>query len=91
MSLEDDKALVRRSCMEIDKGNLAAMDELVSENYTNHDPAPFPGSPSGRAGLKHAFEQFCELHLVRQRSLMRPSRMEHPTGRNRGASAGAPL
>jgi steroid delta-isomerase-like uncharacterized protein len=58
MSLEDNKALVRRFYMEIDKGNIAAMDELVDENYLNHDPAPFPGSPSGRAGLKHAFEQF---------------------------------
>jgi len=58
MSLEENKALVRRFYMEIDKGNLAAMDELVGENYINHDPAPFPGSPPGRAGLKHAFDQF---------------------------------
>ena len=58
MSLEDNKALVRRFYTEIDKGNLAAMDELVSENYINHNPAPFPGAPSGRAGLKYAFEQF---------------------------------
>jgi predicted ester cyclase len=49
---------VRRFYVEIDKGNIAAMDELVGEHYTNHDPAPFPGSPPGRAGLKHAFEQF---------------------------------
>ena len=58
MSLEDNKALVRRFYMEIDKGNLAAMDELVGEHYINHDPAPFPDAPPGRAGLKHAFEQF---------------------------------
>lgn len=58
MSLEDNKALVRRFYAEIDSGNLAAMDELVAENYVNHNPAPFPGSPLGRAGLKHAFEQF---------------------------------
>jgi len=58
MSLEENKALVRRFYMEIDKGNLAAMDELVGENYINHDPAQFPGSPPGRAGLKHAFDQF---------------------------------
>jgi steroid delta-isomerase-like uncharacterized protein len=56
--MEENKALVRRFYAEIDKGNLAAMDELVAENYINHDPAPFPGSPRGRAGLKHAFEQF---------------------------------
>jgi len=58
MSLDDNKALVRRFYAEIDKGNIDAMDELVGENYLNHDPAPFPGSPSGRAGLKYAFEQF---------------------------------
>jgi ketosteroid isomerase-like protein len=57
VSTADNKALVRRFYAEIDKGNLAAMDELVAENYINHDPAPFPGAPSGRAGLKHAFEQ----------------------------------
>src|SRR5512133_3698280 len=58
MSLEDNKALVRRFYMEIDRGNLDAMDELVGENYLNHDPAPFPDAPPGRAGLKYAFEQF---------------------------------
>jgi len=58
MSTAENKALVRRFYAEIDKGNLAAMDELVAENYINHDPAPFPDSPPGRAGLKHAFEQF---------------------------------
>jgi len=57
VSTADNKALVRRFYAEIDKGNLAAMDELVAENYINHDPAPFPGAPSGRAGLKHAFAQ----------------------------------
>ena len=49
---------MQRFYAEIDKGNFAAMDELVGENYLNHDPAPFPYLPSGRAGLKHAFEQF---------------------------------
>ena len=58
MTLADNKALVRRFYMEIDKGNIAAMDELVGEHYINHDPPPFPGLPPGRAGLKFAFEQF---------------------------------
>jgi len=55
---EKNKALVRRFYQEIDKGNLAAMDELVAENYVNHDPPPFPDLPAGRAGLKRAFEIF---------------------------------
>jgi steroid delta-isomerase-like uncharacterized protein len=55
---EKNKAIVRRFYEEIDKGNLAAMDELVAEDYINHNPPPFPGLPPGRAGLKQAFEKF---------------------------------
>ena len=33
MSTEENKDLVRRFYEEIDKGNLAAMDELVAEEY----------------------------------------------------------
>jgi predicted ester cyclase len=58
MSAETNKALVRRFYEEIDNGNLAAMDELVAENYVDHSPPPFPGLASGRAGLKQAFEIF---------------------------------
>jgi predicted ester cyclase len=58
MSTEDNKALVRRFYAEIDKGNLAAMDELVAENYIDHSPAPFPGLASGREGLKQGFRIF---------------------------------
>lgn len=58
MSAEQNKALVRRFYAEIDKGNLAAMDELVTEDYVDHSPPPFPGLGPGRAGLKQAFEIF---------------------------------
>ena len=58
MSTEGNKALVRRFYEEIDRGNLAAMDELVAENYIDHSPPPFPGLSPGRAGLKQAFEIF---------------------------------
>jgi predicted ester cyclase len=34
------------------------MDELVAENYIDHNPPPFPGLSPGRAGLKQAFEIF---------------------------------
>lgn len=60
MSTEENKALVRRFYDEIDKGNLAAMDELVAEDYVDHSPPPFPGLAPGRAGLKQAFEIFWE-------------------------------
>ena len=58
MSAEQNKALVRRFYEEIDKGNLAAMDELVAEDYLDHSPPPFPGLAPGREGLKQAFKLF---------------------------------
>jgi predicted ester cyclase len=60
MSTEENKALVRRFYAEIDSGNLAAMDELVAEDYLDHTPPPFPGLPPGREGLKQAFKIFWE-------------------------------
>src|SRR6185295_7979153 len=56
MTTKENKLLVRRFYEEIDKGNLAAMDELVAEDYLDHNPPPFPGLASGRAGLKQAFK-----------------------------------
>jgi predicted ester cyclase len=57
-SSDANKALIRRFYREIDAGNIDAMDELVSEDYLNHDPPPFPGLASGRKGLKQAFKMF---------------------------------
>jgi steroid delta-isomerase-like uncharacterized protein len=57
VSADDNLALVRRFYEEIDAGNIDAMDELVAEDYINHDPPPFPVAP-GRQGLKDAFATF---------------------------------
>jgi predicted ester cyclase len=57
MSLEENKAIVRRFYEEIDKGNIDAMDELVAEDYVDHNPPPFP-VPPGREGVKAAFRLF---------------------------------
>src|SRR5207302_3071814 len=57
---EENKALIRRFYEEIDKGNIDAMDELVAEDYENHDPPPFPNLESGLGGLKQAFWMFWE-------------------------------
>ena len=54
----NNKALVRRFYREIDDGNLAAMDELVAEDYLDHSPPPFPAMGPGREGLKQAFRIF---------------------------------
>ena len=60
MSSESNKALVRRFYKQIDKGNIAILDELVAENYIDHNPPPLPGLSTGREGLKQAFQIFWE-------------------------------
>lgn len=60
MSPEENKAIMRRFYEEIDKGNIAVIDELVAEDYMNHAPPSFPGLWSGREGLKQAFNIFWE-------------------------------
>ena len=55
---EGNKTLVRRFYQEIDDGNPDAMDELVTEDYLDHSPPPFPGIGPGREGLKQAFRIF---------------------------------
>lgn len=58
MAIEENKALVRRFYEEIDKGNVDAMDDLVAEDYLDHNPPLLPGLASGREGLKQAFKIF---------------------------------
>jgi predicted SnoaL-like aldol condensation-catalyzing enzyme len=57
-SAETNKALVRRFYEEIDKGNIAILDELVAEDYIDHSPPPIPDLAPGREGLKQAFRIF---------------------------------
>ena len=54
MSAAANKALVRRFYAEIDKGNIGIIDELVDENYVDHNPPPFP-LPPGREGVRQSF------------------------------------
>ena len=51
---------MRRFYEEIDKRNLDAMDELVTADYLDHNPSPFPDLRPGREGLKQAFKIFWE-------------------------------
>ena len=53
METEENKALVRRWFQELDRGNLAAIDELLSADYIDHSP-PIPGLPPGREGVRQA-------------------------------------
>ena len=59
MSVEENKALVRRFYEAIDKGDIDVLDELVAEDYADHSPPPFP-FPPGREGLKQSFQLFWE-------------------------------
>ncbi|MCL4466417.1 MAG: ester cyclase [Chloroflexi bacterium] len=48
MPAEDNKALVRRLVEEVwNRGNLAAIDELVALSHVRHIPAPDPQGPQG--------------------------------------------
>jgi predicted ester cyclase len=60
MSAEETKLLVRRFYEQIDKGNLDVIDELMAEDYLDHNPPPFPGLATGREGVKQAFKIFWE-------------------------------
>ena len=40
MSTEENKTIVRRFIEELDKGNLAVIDELLSPNFVDHNPDP---------------------------------------------------
>jgi len=41
MSTDENKNLVRKFYEEIDKGNIDVLDELVAEDYIDHNPPPF--------------------------------------------------
>jgi len=51
MSAEHNKAIARRFVEEgLNKGDLAALDEILAANYVNHNAAP--GMPPNREGFK---------------------------------------
>jgi steroid delta-isomerase-like uncharacterized protein len=56
MTVEENKAIVTRYVDEVNKQNYAAFDELVVEDYVDHDP--IPGQEPGREGLKKAYVIF---------------------------------
>jgi predicted ester cyclase len=53
MTAEENKALVRRWFVELDKRNFEIIDELIPEDYIDHNP-PLPGLPSGREGVRQS-------------------------------------
>jgi steroid delta-isomerase-like uncharacterized protein len=59
MNMPDTNETVIRRFIEgaFNGRDLDVLDEIVAEEFTNHDP-PFPGLPAGREGLKQAFAGF---------------------------------
>jgi steroid delta-isomerase-like uncharacterized protein len=53
MSLEENKAIVRRWFEETDEGNLDIIEELCAPDYVDHAP-PLPEMPYGNAGVREA-------------------------------------
>jgi steroid delta-isomerase-like uncharacterized protein len=55
---EENKAIARRLYDELaSQGNLSLADEIVAEDFVDHNP-PGPGIPPGREGLKQVFATF---------------------------------
>lgn len=53
MGTEENMALVRRWFAETDLQNPAIVDELLANDYLDHNP-PFPDLPRGREGVRQA-------------------------------------
>jgi steroid delta-isomerase-like uncharacterized protein len=68
MSVEENKALMRRLYEEIhNKGNMAVADELVAADFVDHN-APSPDIPPGPEGVKQIFTMlrsaFPDFHVT---------------------------
>jgi predicted ester cyclase len=57
-SPEENKAVIRRLIEEVDKGNLAVVDECFADDYVDHNPTPIRGLAPGIEGVKKAFNIF---------------------------------
>jgi steroid delta-isomerase-like uncharacterized protein len=57
-SIEKNKEIVVRYVDEVNKQNYDALDDLVVEDYVDHDPVP--GQEPGLAGLKKAYAMFSD-------------------------------
>lgn len=53
MSLEENKAIIRRYVDEVNRANFDALDELVIPDFVDHNPVP--GQTPGLEGAKRAY------------------------------------
>lgn len=95
-SPDENKALIRRFFQELDDGNFDALDELVAEDFVDHDPPPFPGLAPGRTGLRQAAEMFWKAtpgHHVIEDQIAEGDRVVtvlRGVGKHEGEMAGIP-
>jgi len=65
-ALSDPRAIVGRWIERIDKGGVPDVSAYVGDNYSDHNPPPFPGLKPGIAGVRQAFpvalKAFGEFH-----------------------------
>lgn len=77
--MEGNKTVVRRLIEEINKRNLTVIDEIISENYVNHDT--FPGEPAGLEGVKKVLALFLnafpDLHETTMSLIAEGDRVVH--------------
>jgi steroid delta-isomerase-like uncharacterized protein len=57
MSVEENRAIVRRFWGVWEEGKLGLVDELVAPDYVNHSPG-MPGQPEGPEGVKAVIRMF---------------------------------
>jgi predicted ester cyclase len=55
---EENKAIVRRLLAEVDRGNLAVVDEAYATSYVDHTPSAIRSLAPGIDGVKKAFAIF---------------------------------
>ena len=51
LTSEESKAIVLRWFAELDRGNLDIVEDLIAEDYVDHNPA-LPNLPAGREGVR---------------------------------------
>jgi steroid delta-isomerase-like uncharacterized protein len=95
MSLQENKALVRRFVEEVqNQHNLAALDELLSPNFVDHSGGGRPPNLEGtRAFFAMMFAAFPDMHFTIQQQLAEGDKvMTFKTfhGTHRGSFRGIP-
>ena len=92
---EANKALARRMYEEVNKGNLAIIDELFADDFVEHEE--FPGLAPGKDGVRQFFVMmrtaFPDLRLVQEDMMAEGEKVfirASMTGTHRGEFMGIP-